>query len=790
MPRFLNAFLVAFILFLVPMTASAQDLPMPGRGEVLELRRDDSRFQEGYRSFIFGPYVRGMPGLDDILERVNADLEGDERVTMEQLDNANPCLVIYHRDGIGNRHNGSCSTNPMGERVTYASFCEGDSNCVRWPMAGRVYRVPSRPRLTPGERAEEMVRRLDETTVTETVPAPAELGGWLTELSDNMGEEQPPTYDQVRNVIAAVGRTLVRAESVHADSDADEASAAEPVAASAATDMTFHEDEVPGTSEDTADPRPTSAESGATMTSSTPTGDATSWSTNPIILWLIIAGMSLALILLLFKDNIRRWYRPTALDDTQDPPAPAPALPALTGEQERDLRLLASIRKTWNGLWKKDEAQRPFNEREVFLFLQAADTNRVSLPMREQEIRDLEKKVAELTSKIDQLSVAKTALPIEDPRVKELEQKLASVRNDLVLAKSAKESAEASLFQERLTMQSRLTAKEAELANKEVERKKLAAEFDAFREKATELATRLHQEAMAGVQLGIETAVKVGDDSKPSLLQALERVEHVKEQFDVMVQGLYNELLLHIAPELALVPASSGPSLPIAPVARDSWSGPIDESVLELAAERTSHGSMIPGFGGMPALDASDSESVPPAPNASIPALESLKGESTHPGFVAPAPAPDSDNIAFRPSQHPIVPPKSKKELKREERMVKRGRKTTHSFERAPIAQAIEAHRDEQTAVIDPSALERKKLEARTGKTIAPGMTAAARDDSPIPGSLAPPPPPVVAPVVSDDPEPDPTEVGSKPASLSIFDDLPGSSGETGVTVKRAVGKD
>lgn len=814
MSRFSMAVLAVLFLVLAPTIASAQDQPMPGRGEVLEIRRDDPRYEEGYRSFLFGSYVGGMDGLDDILDRVNADLEDGESVTMEQVDAANPCRIIFHRDN-GWRHNGSCDTNPTAERVTYASYC-GDGRCQRWPMAGRhVYRIPSRPRLTPGERAEEMVRNIDAAPVTETVAAPADLGGQLVELSDLMGEDQPPTYAQVRGVIGAFGRALTRA----AEAAPVAISPTEPAHAVASTDthtdMTFPEDETLDTHASASDHLTRDSGDDRSIPASTRAGDTTSVLANPFLLWSIIATLSLALILLLFKDNIRRWFRPTASEDMQDAPAPVLAPPALTEEQARDLRLLTSIRRTWNGLWKNDETQRPFSEGEVFLFLQAADTNRVSLPKREQEVRDLEKKVAELTSKVDQLSVSKTVLPIEDPRVKELEQKLASVRNELVLAKSAKETAEATLFQERLSLRAKLNAKEAELANKEGERKKLAQDFDSFKETAMELATSLHQEAMAGVQLGIESAVKIGDDSKPSLLQALERVEHVKVQFDEMMGGLYNELMLHIAPELALVPASpvSAFSLAPAPITprpmRDSWFGEVDESVLELAAERTSHGSMIPGFGGMPGLDATASESIPPAPGGSIPALESLKGESTQPGFVAPAPmmeaapsppSPPADDVMFRMSQHPPAPPPPTERSNGKKRH-KRERKTTDSFERAPIDKALAEKRaqetesvalrdDEKTGVFDPADLERKKLEARTGKTISPGMTLAAQDDSPIPGSLVPPPPPVVAPVVSDDSEPDPTEVGNKPASLSIFDDLPGSSGETGVTVKRAVGKD
>lgn len=779
---------------------------MPGRGEILELRRDDPRNQEGYRSFMFGAYVRGMPGLDEILDRVNADLESDaRRVTWEQLDAANPCLIIYHRDD-GWRHNGSCDRNPTDERVTYASYC-GDGRCQRWPMTGgRVYRVPARPRLTPGERAEEMVRTLDGTTVTETVPAPAELGSWLTELSDAMGEEQPPTNDQVRNVIGAVGRALTRAESAStADADAETAPASAPAIADAA-DMTIHEDEVPvpGTSEDETALRPTSAEDG-TLTSSTSAGAATSWSTNPIFLWLIIATLSLAVILLLFKDKILRWYRPVELDESEKTPAPAPVPPSLTREQEHGLKMFGGLKRRWKQYYddiRRADAQARVDDRltmeNLFLFFDTADTNRVL-------VNKLDKDLLSLREQEETFKTAKAQVADKDARLARLQQEIGKASSELALAQSrasaadaARSDAEAKVLQIGLESQAKLTAKSKELESERDRYRALQAEFDAFKEKAMELAMRLQQEAMAGVHLGIETAVKVGDDSKPSLLLALERVHHVKEQFDAMVQGVYNDLLLHIAPDLALVPAPVGAPLVFQPTtdAKDSWTGPIDDSVLELAAERTSHGSLIPGFGGMHGLDASGSESVPPRKGESIPALESLKSEPTNPGVGMPAlatePVPtDDDNVAFRPSKHPLTSSKPKRGL--------RGRKTTDSFERAPVKQALAEKRvedespvcsGEQTAVIDPKDLELRKLEARTGKTITPGMTLAARDDSPIPGSLLPPPPPVVNPAADHGEEPDPTEVGSKPASLSIFDDLPGSSEETGVTVKRAVGKD
>lgn len=782
MPRFLTALVAVCILVLGSTTASAQDQPMPGRGEILELRRDDPRNTEGYRSFIFGSWTSGMGGLRDILDRVNADLEGDSRVTWEQLDAANPCIIIYRRNGHRFGHNGSCNTNSTEERVTYASYCEGDPTCARWPMAGRVYRIPARPRLTPGERAEEMVRTLDETTVTETVPAPAEMGGWLTELSDLMGEEQGPTYDQVRSVLGAVGRTLTRAETASAGTGAHEAS--EPAAtADTHADMTFTDESLPGTSEDEAALRPTSAEDG-TLTSSTSDGAATSILMNPQLLWLIIAIMSVALILLLLKDKLRAWYRPTLPDNDHESPETGPVPPALTKEQEQDIRLANGLKRRWKQYFRDLKRNDQLTLETLFLFFDTAATNHALVDDREKKIKELE----ELKEKVDRLSVAQTALPIEDPRIPELERQLREAVTAKSVAEGVKSDLEAHAMEIGFAHVSALRAKDekiAELTKLNKDSRSAERELDAFKEKANELVTKFQQEGLAALQLALDLALKTGDDSHPSLMKALEYVDHAKSRFEEMVQGTYNELLLHIAPELALVPVSpdvmsrSFAAALSVPSAEGSWTGPLDESVSDLATERTSHGEMIPGFGGLPELSAvgDDTRSVPPSSVDSIPPAESLslKGEATNPGIPAP------DNVTFRMSQHAPPPPERPNGKKRN-----RDRKTTDSFERQPVAKALEERRDEKTAVIDPKDLEHKKLEARTGKTISPGMTAAARDDSPIPGSLVPPPPPIVTLDASNGEEPD----VSRPASLSIFDDLTGSGGETGVTVKRAIGKD
>jgi hypothetical protein len=777
MPRFLTALVAVCILVLGSTTASAQDQPMPGRGEILELRRDDPRNTDGYRSFIFGSWTSGMGGLRDILDRVNADLEGDSRVTWEQLDAANPCIIIYRRNGHRFGHNGSCSTNSTEERVTYASYCEGDPTCARWPMAGRVYRIPARPRLTPGERAEEMVRTLDETTVTETVPAPAEMGGWLTELSDLMGEEQGPTYDQVRSVLGAVGRTLTRAETASAGTGAHEAS--EPAAtADTHADMTFTDESLPGTSEDEAALRPTSAEDG-TLTSSTSDGAATSILMNPQLLWLIIAIMSVALILLLLKDKLRAWYRPTLPDNDHESPETGPVPPALTKEQEQDIRLATGLKRRWKQYFRDLKRNDQLTLETLFLFFDTAATNHALVDDREKKIKELE----ELKEKVDRLSVAQTALPIEDPRIPELERQLREATDAKDRAESAKSTAEAMALRLGLEHPTALRKKDEEHAVTKAALESLQNEFKAFKANGLKLLELFYQDGAANLELALDHASRSGEISTPSFVTIIERVSSARDLFKGMVRGVLNDLMILFESNLAMIPAPAA-NAPFAGASAqtpgfggstDSWERSLDESGSDLATDPTQHGVRVPGFGGY--APAHEPASVPPEEPAVIPPVESLslKGEATNPGIPAP------DNVTFRMSQHAPPPPERPNGKKRN-----RDRKTTDSFERQPVAKALEERRDEKTAVIDPKDLEHKKLEARTGKTISPGMTAAARDDSPIPGSLVPPPPPIVTLDASNGEEPD----VSRPASLSIFDDLTGSGGETGVTVKRAIGKD
>lgn len=218
------------VLWFLPMLASAQD-DVPGLREIRELRSDDSRCPEGYRCFVAGPSA----SFEMMLARVNARIEDPaQHVNYEQFVDANPCGVIFHRDDGAMRHNGVCEYNHTRERVVEADFCEGH-RCQRWIMASspghlNVYRVPAARVLTPSERAEAMVRTLDGIDpVTHTVPAPAELGGMLTELAGLMEETQPPSHDLEHQVVVAMGRALTRTPT--------SGTASEPTSDSAPSDM-------------------------------------------------------------------------------------------------------------------------------------------------------------------------------------------------------------------------------------------------------------------------------------------------------------------------------------------------------------------------------------------------------------------------------------------------------------------------------------------------------------------------------------------------------------------------
>jgi hypothetical protein len=238
----------ACLLWFLPVIAAAQD-EIPGTHEIMELRSDDGRCPEGYRCFIAG----SLASYEQMLNRVNGHSDDESRqVTFSQFADANPCRVIFHRADGERRLNGTCSFNQSSEPVTERDFCAGHT-CERWIMASAprhvtIYRVPAVRRLTPSERAEEIVQRMDAVDpVTNTVPAPAEFGAMLTEAAELMDAPQPPSHAQMREVVLSMGRALARTpQAVAATAPAattpshavatETASADEPTPAPAVTD--------------------------------------------------------------------------------------------------------------------------------------------------------------------------------------------------------------------------------------------------------------------------------------------------------------------------------------------------------------------------------------------------------------------------------------------------------------------------------------------------------------------------------------------------------------------------
>jgi len=225
------------VFLMIPGAVLAQEAAsLPGSREILELRSDDARCPDGYRCFIAGRSA----SYEQMLERVNSDIEdASSHITLAQFEAANPCRLIYHRTDGAWRRNGSCPTqNRTSAPVSWSRFCSAGT-CRRWTIATvdaghpTIYRVPASRQLTPGERAEEMVRMLDSSEIEETVPAPAQLGAELTELAELMGETQPPTYRQTQSVIRSMGQTLTRASDAVASDEVRQHPIRQPVSAQA-----------------------------------------------------------------------------------------------------------------------------------------------------------------------------------------------------------------------------------------------------------------------------------------------------------------------------------------------------------------------------------------------------------------------------------------------------------------------------------------------------------------------------------------------------------------------------
>jgi hypothetical protein len=210
----LFVFIATLVVWFVSTIASAQPAP----GEMIQLRSDDPRCGEGFTCFQVGPYRPGADlSFERMLERVNRGVDESRHVTIQQLENANECGVIYVRGRSSHIQgaNGVCETrNRTSERVTFASFCGAESSCSRWPLANRVYRVPSVRILTPGERAEELARRIEDTVPAATIEVPAEMGSWLTEVADLTETEQPPSMTQVASVLRAAGNAIQRVHGI------------------------------------------------------------------------------------------------------------------------------------------------------------------------------------------------------------------------------------------------------------------------------------------------------------------------------------------------------------------------------------------------------------------------------------------------------------------------------------------------------------------------------------------------------------------------------------------------
>ncbi len=739
--------IAAFLItLLVPLTVLAQDdYAAPAPGELMELRSDDARCPEGYRCFTVG---RALPGHSvspqDIVDRVNADLDESRQVSMEQFEAANQCRIIYRLGNGSYLRNGICPTvNGTSERITYADV--RDSGSTRWLVASNsdfltIYRVPAERHLTPGERAEEMVRTLDAAPVAETVPAPAQLGSWLVELADLMGAEQPPSIEQVRSVIEAAGRTLVRSNAEHASTAAPSS-----VSATDAADHDLTSEEAVTPSDDSV-LQPTTADGIPSTFSSTNPAAATPLESNPYFyLWLLIALLSGAGATYLIMDIVF-WPRR----------AKQIAIEEGTRQQNTIIEAQGKV-KEFMDIWNTKMGNITYSKK-VFLAL------------------------------LESYEKFKNAPPPEapEPKVVYRDAPVVHLRDEVAIgaAKQAQALAEARVISLTSEHDAKLKAKDAEIDEWKSKAKKAEGDLIELKSSAEDAMRRFHAEFFVNLGLGISNASRITDDSQPSLMRAMELVHTVATRFKDVESGVYNTLCSLLAPDLAFVLPVSEPLVGAAPAvsepmvsradSTDSWFGDLDESVPDLARERTESGVKIPGFGSIPALIADEPASVPPKGDESrIPSAESLTGEATHPGVRPPERPPEagfSDDVPFRPSQH-ALPPNRGGRAKR-----KRDRKTTDSYDRSQVRTEVDGEKpspreDEKTAIIDQAALDRKRLEARTGKTLTPPSFGAATTD---PGF-----------------EPDPTEAvkhsdlkKDAPASLSIFDDL-----ETGdsVTRKRVV---
>ena len=357
--------------------------------------------------------------------------------------------------------------------------------------------------------------------------------------------------------------------------------------------------------------------------------------------------------------------------------------PGITDEQRRDLELLHSIRKAWNDIWKPEEEPRNFNKDEVSKFLQAADTHRKALPAKEKRIQE------------------------QGERIKNLE---------------------------------------ADLVQEQGAHHELTQRFDAFKLRAAELVSRFHKDGITELQGGIERVIRIGDDSQPRLLNALDGMQQLKDQFNTILDGIYRELVANLAPDVALLYAKT----PAAPT--DDSQKSMRELFLDQVADRISRESFIHGAASpepavlKPAPD--DPAPVQQASEDPVVQHPSLEDATEPPASPSSIPPEDQDNVLINPKH--LIPKKSKREKRQNKRQARRLRQKTIGFESIPPPD----REDEATSIIDSLELERKFKESRgevgmrvsrTGDTLRPDYAAMASENLPSSEALAAPPVPIAS---------------------------------------------
>lgn len=174
MTKFLFAVLpMLLVSWFYACPTTAQDVTLPGFRQIAEVQRN---CPHGSRCFLAGPGATAS----QMLAQVNRGIaDATRRVTMTDLETANPCDVSYVRDDGSARRNGLCPVmNGTTERVTWESFCDGHHACQRWIIASypgrlRQYNVPTRHHAVSEVRIEARAPLPDESPPAVTaVPVP------------------------------------------------------------------------------------------------------------------------------------------------------------------------------------------------------------------------------------------------------------------------------------------------------------------------------------------------------------------------------------------------------------------------------------------------------------------------------------------------------------------------------------------------------------------------------------------------------------------------------------------